>query len=310
MRQRPRQGDARGADDEEGPRALRAVLDGQRGRDRRLRAARPLSRAQQPYERRPVTSVGGCAVAVHGSDPNDRRMTHGGMAAAEAVRPRAPGTAKSLVLVEVEPQGRIGGIELEGRQPERGEVRRLVDLDHGSGLLVNELDREEQVLARRAQHREVALKACVDRAEGLECSAHRPDQRRISPALRHAFEPDVALLAQPIERLTPERDPVLCRDLCERLLNAAGRHPSCEPSSSSEARLWPLANTSTYGSAAAIPRASGSYSGLSCRGLSQTIRCARRERRAICARRCSGSPTSRPSEHRTTTAPRARPLWP
>jgi hypothetical protein len=33
---------------------------------------------------------------------------------------------------------------------------------------------------------------------------------------------------------------------------------SCEPSSSRLARLWPLANTSTYGSAVDMPRASGS----------------------------------------------------
>ena len=72
----------------------------------------------------------------------------GGEAVLERVGPRAPGAAQLLVLVEVEPQGYIGGIELEGGQTERGEVRRLVDLDQGSCRLVHEVDREQQVLAR------------------------------------------------------------------------------------------------------------------------------------------------------------------
>ena len=49
VRQRPGRGDAAGADDEEGPRPLRAVRDGQRFGHRRVRSARPLS--QEPEER-------------------------------------------------------------------------------------------------------------------------------------------------------------------------------------------------------------------------------------------------------------------
>ena len=81
-----------------------------------------------------MAAVGGRPIAVHGHDPNDRRMAHGrrgkvterivvrpfplhpaeaealgGEAACEAVGPRAPGTAQLLVLVELEPHGHIGG---------------------------------------------------------------------------------------------------------------------------------------------------------------------------------------------------------
>ena len=73
-------------------------------------------------------------VAVHGRDPNDRRVAHrrggeveervavgplpldpaeaealGRQAAVEAVGPRAPGAAELLVLVEVEPDGAAAG---------------------------------------------------------------------------------------------------------------------------------------------------------------------------------------------------------
>ncbi len=47
---------------------------------------------------------------------------------------------------------------------------------------------------------------------------------------------------------------------------------SAAPTSSRLARLWPLAKWSTWGRAAFMPRASGSYAGSSCSGLSQTTR--------------------------------------
>ena len=46
------------------------------------------------------------------------------------------------------------------------------------------------------------------------------------------------------------------------------------------------------------------------RGLTQTIRCARRRRRCISCSISSGSPRSQPSERTTTTAPRAIPRRP
>src|SRR5680860_606355 len=79
---------------------------------------------------------------------------------------------------------------------------------------------------------------------------------------------------------------------------------------SSDASEWPSTNSSTYGSAAAIPRASGTNPGDALRGLTQTTRCATRARRAICSASCAGSPRSQPSERITTTAPRAIPRTP
>ena len=193
--------------------------------------------------------IGGGPIAVHGRDPNERRVAHGrsgevtqrivvralplhaaesealgGEAVLERVGPRAPGAAQLLVLVEVEPHGYIGGIKLEGGQTERGEVRRLVDLDQGSCRLVHEVDREQQVLARGVQDRDVAFEPSVDRAELLDRRRHRLDECRIAPELRDALEPDVALLAQPVERRAPEHDPVLGRSLRESRLSVAGRH--------------------------------------------------------------------------------------
>ena len=111
------------------------------------------------------------------------------------------------MLVEVEPDGGIGGIELEGGQTERGEVRRLVDLDEGSCRLVQEVDREQQVLARGPQDREVAFEPGVDRAEPLDRRRHRLGESRIAPELRDALEADMALLTKPVERPAFEHDP-------------------------------------------------------------------------------------------------------
>ena len=197
-----------------------------------------------------MAAVGRCPVAVHGRDPDDRRVAHRRVRRGRAARrgrpaPAAPRRSRSpwrpgrvsrpsvlehqarhssLCSSRSNPTAAVGRIELEGGQAERGEVRRLVDLDHGSGRLVHELDREQQVLARRVQDRDVAAEAGVDRRERLERRRHRPDERRIAPRLRDAFEPDVALLAQPVERLAPEHDPVLGRRLRESRLSVAGRH--------------------------------------------------------------------------------------
>ncbi len=120
-----------------------------------------------------------------------------------------------LVLLEIECDRGVGAIEVEGRQAERGEVRRLVDLDHGAGRLVHQVDGEQQVLAGRVKNGDVPVETCVDRLELLDRRRHRPHERRISPGLRDAFEPDVALLAQPVERLTLEHDSVGGRGLRE-----------------------------------------------------------------------------------------------
>ena len=161
-----------------------------------------------------MAAVGGRPIAVDRRDPNERRVAHGrggevtqrivvgpfplhaaesealgGQAALEAVGPGAPGAAQLLVLVEVEPHGRIGGIELEGGQPERGEVRRLVDLDQGSCRRVHQIDGEQQVLARRVEDRDVALEASVDRVELLERRGHRPDERRVAASLATRSSP-------------------------------------------------------------------------------------------------------------------------
>ena len=67
---------------------------------------------------------------------------------------RARGTARRTPRVEAE-RG-VGAVELQRGQAERGEVRGAVDLDHGAGGGVDEVERQEQVLARGVQHRDVA----------------------------------------------------------------------------------------------------------------------------------------------------------
>ena len=78
----------------------------------------------------------------------------------------------------------------------------------------HELDRQQQVLARCAEHFAVALEPGVDRREHLDRRAHGSDERRVAPRLGYALEPDVALLAQPVERLALERNAI--RDLIAR----------------------------------------------------------------------------------------------
>ena len=72
VRQRPRRGDERGADDLQGARECGRLHDDQRLGDRRARPEppAPLSSAVA------VARVGGRAVAVDGRDPHTRRVAH------------------------------------------------------------------------------------------------------------------------------------------------------------------------------------------------------------------------------------------
>jgi hypothetical protein len=103
-------------------------------------------------------------------------------------------------------------------------MRQLVDFDHGSRRLVDELDGEQQVLSRRVEDGDIALEASVDGSELLDRSRDRSDERGIATGLRNPFETDVALLAEPVERLGPQRDPVLGRCSREPELRIASRH--------------------------------------------------------------------------------------
>ena len=75
-------------------------------------------------------------------------------------------------------------------------------------------------------------------------------------------------------------------------------------SCSSDPRVLPARNRSTWGRAALIPRTSGSYPGVALRGFSHTSRCEQRARRSISPSSCSGSPRSQPSERMATIDPR------
>ena len=69
-------------------------------------------------------------------------------------------------------------------------------------------------------------------------------------------------------------------------------------------------SASQCGSAAAIPPVRGEKPAALTRGLTHTIRCARRARRSISRPTSVGSPRSQPSERITITAPRAIPRRP
>ena len=94
---------------------------------------------------------------------------------------------------------------------------------------VDEIDRQQQVLARRVEHRDVALQPCVDRREHVERRLHRPDDGRVATRLRHPLEPDVALLAQPVVRAALERDAVVRRRPRERGVRGIRRHAQILP---------------------------------------------------------------------------------
>ena len=86
---------------------------------------------------------------------------------------------------------------------------------------------------------------------------------------------------------------------------------SPRPGSSSDASEWPSTNSSTNGSAAAMPRRERRVARADAfSGFTHTMRCATRCSRAICSASTSGSPRSQPSERITTTAPRAMPRMP
>ncbi len=93
---------------------------------------------------------------------------------------------------------------------------RLVDLDHRAGGRVHEIDRQQQVLARRVQHRDVALQPRVDHREHVERRRDGGDERRVAASLGDALESDVALLAEPVEGLILQLDAILRGRLRER----------------------------------------------------------------------------------------------
>ena len=145
-----------------------------------IEVRRALSRAPSSAQRLALPPVGGGPVAVDG-DGHERRVTHSGRERGRAARrgrpapaarrrirsPWRPGRGRGrrcsstrLGTAPCAPRGRSRdsrrGVELEGGQPERGEVQRLVDLDHGSRRLVHQVDGEQQVLARRVEDTEIA----------------------------------------------------------------------------------------------------------------------------------------------------------
>src|SRR6185295_10836898 len=80
--------------------------------------------------------------------------------------------------------------------------------------------------------------------------------------------------------------------------------PRTLPRLSRLATSWPARKRSTYGSAARMPPASGSYSACPLSGFTQTTANACRASRCICVPASCASPRSQPSERITTTAPR------
>ena len=100
----------------------------------------------------------------------------GGQPAVEPVGARGPLAAQRPCSSTVEAEGRVGAVELERGQAERGEVRGVVDLDDRPRRRVHELDGQQQVLARGVQDRDVALQPRVDR--------RRAARARRSPARR------------------------------------------------------------------------------------------------------------------------------
>ena len=99
---------------------------------------------------------------------------------------------------------------------------RPVELDDRLRRLVEQIDGQEQVLARCVQHRRVATQPGKDRLQHLQRRDHRLDDRRIAPRLRDPLEPHMPLLAQPVEHCGVERDAIGRRGLGE--VGAAGIH--------------------------------------------------------------------------------------
>src|SRR5262245_614391 len=92
--------------------------------------------------------------------------------------------------------------------------------------------------------------------------------------------------------------------------SSPGGAPIASTTSPSAWKLCPLTSASQYGSAATMPPARTAKPAPPALGLTQTIRYASRDRRAISRPTSAGSPRSQPSERITTTAPLAMPRRP
>ncbi len=136
----------------------------------------------------------------------------------------------------------FGSIEVEGGQAERGEVSRSstsITVPVGS---CTRSTGEQQVLPSRVEDGDVPAEAGVDRVELLDRRRHGRHERRITPGLRNAFEPDVALFGEPVERLTLEHDPVVGRCLRER---PTGRRRALQVTRAGPAATWRYSPVST-----------------------------------------------------------------
>ena len=93
-------------------------------------------------------------------------------------------------------------------------MRRLVDLDHRPARLV---DRSTASRRSRATHAGPRRRPSGARrsAPGSRAPPSRPDQCGIAAGLRHPFQADVALLAQPVERLRSRARSILGRRLAK-----------------------------------------------------------------------------------------------
>jgi hypothetical protein len=85
------------------------------------------------------------ALARHAAEAEPLR----GQPAADRVGAPAALAAQRLVLLDVEADGRVRRVQLERGEPERGEVLGAVQRDHGAGRRVEQVDGQQQVLARR-----------------------------------------------------------------------------------------------------------------------------------------------------------------
>src|SRR6266513_677976 len=163
----------------------------------------------------------------------------------------------------------------------------------------------EQLRLRAAEHfARVAVDLALDAAAG--------DRPGHLPALRDGeLGSDRPRGRAPRRDDRRERELLAARaptlDVRQDLLHAACllSIPASTPASSSRlARLCPAMNRSTYGRAARIPPASGSYSGFPLSGLTQTIAYAARCSLSISRATSVASCRSQPSDTITTTAPR------
>ena len=114
---------------------------------------------------------------------------------------RATSRQSSRVLVDVEAERRAGRVEVERGQPRRGEVLGPVDLDHRArSARARGRPAGAGSRARRASTETSPRRRAQIAREHLERRHHGRDERRVAPGLGDPLEPDVALLAQPVER--------------------------------------------------------------------------------------------------------------